>query len=240
MTILAVAAQGAVARYSVLMATGGAQVRAAQRLRHRVFAEEFGAVPPTREPGLDIDDFDAHCDHLIIREDSSGDVVGTYRMLPPGRTTRLYAEDEFDLTALAPLRDALVETGRSCVHPAHRGGAVINLMWAGITRYMRLTGYRWLVGCASVPLRDGGATASAVWRLARHKHMSPPDWRMQPHLPWRLTDADIDLAGRATPPPLLRGYLRLGAWICGPPAGRLSRAARHGADESALPTALSR
>src|SRR6185369_181024 len=107
------------------------------------------------------------CDHLIITEDTSGEVVGTYRMLPPGRTDRWYSDGEFHLAPLAPLRDALVETGRSCVHPDHRSGAVINLMWAGIARYMHLSGRRWLAGCASVPVVD----ATPVWHQVRAKHL---------------------------------------------------------------------
>src|SRR5690349_24656910 len=66
------------ARYSLLVATEGEQVRAAQRLRYRVFAEELGAALHTGEPGHDADEFDPHCDHLIIRDDSTGEVVGTY------------------------------------------------------------------------------------------------------------------------------------------------------------------
>jgi putative hemolysin len=69
--------------YTLLMAQQQADVRAAQRLRHRVFAGEMGAVLHTPEPGLDIDDYDAHCDHLVVREDSTGEIVGTYRMLAP-------------------------------------------------------------------------------------------------------------------------------------------------------------
>ena len=97
-----------------------------------MFAEELGARLHTDVPGHDIDEFDPHCDHLLVREDRSGEIVGTYRMLPPNKTTaagRLYSETEFDLSGLAPLRDQIVETGpRSCVHPQHRSGAVINLM----------------------------------------------------------------------------------------------------------------
>jgi putative hemolysin len=137
-------------------------------------------------------------------------------MLPPGRGTRLYSDGEFDLRGLAPLRDSLVETGRSCVHPDHRTGAVINLMWAGIARYMHLSGYRWLVGCASVPLADGGATAAGVWQLAQGKHLAPPAWRVEPRRPWPVDVAEAP--HRTAVPPLLRGYLRLGAWICGAPA----------------------
>jgi putative hemolysin len=211
MSILAVAAS-----YTLQIATDGAQVRAAQRLRYQVFAEELGAQLPG---ALDADEFDAHCDHLIIREEHTGEVVGTYRMLPPGRTDRLYADGEFDLSGLRRLRGALVETGRSCVHPAHRDGAVINLMWTGIARYLHLHGYRWLAGCASVPLDDGGRSAAGVWDLAQRKHLAPPLWRVRPRRAWVADPAAGPAPGaRAEVPPLLRGYLRLGAWICGAPA----------------------
>lgn len=206
--------------YTLLIADDPTQVAAAQRLRHEVFATELGATLRPGGAGLDVDPFDAHCDHLIVREDSTGAVVGTYRLLPPGRIDRRYAEDEFDLAALDPLRDDLVEAGRSCVHPDHRSGAVINLMWAGITRYLHLRGSRWLGGCASVPVADGGRTVAGVWAQAQARHLSPPPLRVRPLRPWFAEPAAVaaDPAGRVVVPPLLRGYLRLGAWICGEPS----------------------
>lgn len=210
--------------YTLLIADDPTQVAAAQRLRHEVFATELGATLRPGEAGLDVDPFDAYCDHLIVREDSTGEVVGTYRLLPPGRTSRRYAEDEFDLGALDPLRDDLVETGRSCVHPDHRSGAVINLMWAGLTRYLHLRGSRWLGGCASVPVADGGRTVAEVWAQAQTRHLSPPPLRVRPLRPWFSEPAAAagptaaGPAGRVVMPPLLRGYLRLGAWICGEPS----------------------
>ncbi|MGV9302318.1 GNAT family N-acetyltransferase [Nonomuraea sp. NPDC003727] len=193
-------------RYTVGLARTPADLQAAQRLRYRVFAEELGARLDSPVTGLDVDPFDAYCDHLLVR--SGDDVVGTYRLLPPKRKDRLYSDTEFDLAALAHLRDDLVEVGRSCVHPDHRAGAVIGLMWAGIARYMAEGGYGWLVGCCSVPLRD----AANIMERAR---LAPEEYRVKPLLPW------TDL-GEGSPafvmPPLLRGYLRLGAWICGEPA----------------------
>ncbi|WP_432835461.1 GNAT family N-acetyltransferase [Dactylosporangium sp. CA-092794] len=222
MTILAVAAGpqelGDLQRYTLLVATDGDQVRAAQRLRYQVFAEELGATLHGDEPGVDADDFDEHCDHLIIREEATGEVVGTYRMLPPDRAAkagRLYADTEFDLSGLDELRGDLVETGRSCVHPDHRSGAVINLMWAGIARYMHLHGHRWLAGCASVPLADGGVTAAGVWDLTRRKHLVPSAWRVRPLNPWVT---DLEPPAKVEVPSLLKGYLRLGAWVGGDPA----------------------
>ncbi|MFD3623993.1 GNAT family N-acetyltransferase [Streptomyces sp. NPDC058726] len=207
-------------RYSVTLARDEEDVRAAQRLRHDVFAGEMGALLSGPRPGLDVDPFDAYCDHLLVREEVSGQVVGTYRLLPPERHAiagRLYAEGEFDLSALDALRPSLVEVGRSCVHPDHRDGAVIGLIWAGIARYMTGRGHSWLAGCCSVPLADGGALASATWERVRAAHLAPEEYRVRPLLPWRTPDAAPE-AAPAGLPALLRGYLRLGAWVCGEPA----------------------
>ncbi|RZQ64510.1 GNAT family N-acetyltransferase [Amycolatopsis suaedae] len=207
------------ARYSLLVAHDNAEVDAAQRLRHQVFAQEMGATLNSLRPGSDVDAFDEFCDHLVVRDDRTGDIVGTYRMLPPERAAaagRLYSDTEFDLGAIDGLRSSLVETGRSCVHPEHRTGAVVSLVWAGIARYMLLSGHRYLAGCASVPLADGGAYAAGVWDTLRAKHYAPDDQRVHPLNPWDC--GDIARADRTVLPPLLKGYLRLGAKICGPPA----------------------
>jgi putative hemolysin len=181
--------------YTLLIADDPNQVAAAQRLRHDVFAGELGATLNGAVDGKDVDEFDAYCDHLIVRDDATGEVVGTYRML----------------------RDQLVETGRSCVHPDHRTGAVVNLMWAGIARYMHLKNLRWLGGCASVPLDDGGVTAAGVWARVQSKHLAPPALRVTPRNNW-LDHTALVGDPRTQPPALLKGYLRLGSWVCGQPA----------------------
>ncbi|MFE9835709.1 GNAT family N-acetyltransferase [Streptomyces sp. NPDC005551] len=211
------------ARYTVTLARDASDVRAAQRLRHDVFAGELGALLASPQPGLDADPFDAHCDHLLVRDTDGGQVVGTYRLLPPERAAiagRLYSESEFDLGALAPIRPGLVEVGRSCVHPDHRDGTVIGLIWAGIARYMVRSGHDWLAGCCSLPLDDGGTLAATTWDRVRSKHLAPEEYRVRPLLPWS-PDTDrtpSSPAARRELPPLLRGYLRLGAWVCGEPA----------------------
>jgi putative hemolysin len=211
MEIMTAGAPAGTARYGLLLATGDEHVRAAQALRHQVFAGELGATLNSTVPGLDTDELDPFCDHLVITETNTGEVVGTYRMLPPGRSERLYCDGEFDLRSLGALRGELVETGRSCVHPAHRSGAVIGLMWAGIARYMHLHNRRWLAGCASVPVAD----ATPVWHQVRARHLAPPALRVTPRNPWPIGP---EPERRVSMPPLLRGYLRLGAWVCGPPA----------------------
>ena len=223
--------------YTLLIADDPTQVAAAQRLRHEVFATELGATLRPGVAGLDADDLDVHCDHLIVREERTGEVVGTYRLLPPGRTDRRYAAGEFDLTALDPLRDLLVETGRSCVHPDHRSGAVINLMWAGLTRYLHLRGANWLGGCASVPVDDGGRAAAEAWALSRAGHLAPPPLRVRPLRPWFAEPVRC----RRRSPPVARPGGRWSRHYCAATCGsaRGSPVSRPTIRSSAAPTSTS-
>ncbi|MET7683815.1 GNAT family N-acyltransferase [Streptomyces sp. NPDC005423] len=195
------------------------EVREAQQLRHDVFAAEFGAHMSSLTNGFDADEFDEYADHLIVRENSSGKIVGTYRMMTPRCAALVgerFGDRTFDLGPLRPIAADLVETGRSCVHPDHRSGAVINLIWSGIGQYMRRTGYRWLGGCAWVHLRAGEDESAVTWKTLREKYMAPPGFRVAAHEPL-LSDDTVDVDSLAIPP-LMRGYFRLGSWICGEPA----------------------
>lgn len=205
--------------FQVAMADSAADVRAAQRLRWQVFAEEMGAHLSSPEPGFDIDRFDAHCEHLLVRDRESGAVVGAYRLLGPDaarQTGGLYTDQEFDLGLLQALRPSMVELGRSCVHPDYRSGAVITLLWAGLAEYLIRHPHEYLIGCASIGMADGGHNAASIWHALREKHLSPAHWRAKPRNPLPLAK----LTGMAAPtlPPLIKGYLRAGAYVCGEPA----------------------
>jgi putative hemolysin len=192
-------------------------VEDALRLRYKVFAEELGARIDS-DDGLDRDSFDDWCDHLIVRDDDSLRVIGTYRILPPHRARqlgRLYSESEFDLSRLAHLRESMVEIGRSCVHRDYRQGPAIMLLWAGLAQYMRCNGYRHMVGCASASLADGGAQAAAL-RDSLQGHLADPEYRVFPRVPF--PHERFQRAAQCEMPPLIRGYMRLGAQICGEPA----------------------
>jgi putative hemolysin len=216
-TALESSQKGREPRLSIGLARTPQAVEDAQRLRYKVFAEELGAQVGG-ETGLDQDEFDAHCDHLIVRDEDTLRVVGTYRVLPPHRAAalgRLYSESEFDLTRLLHLRPSMIEVGRSCVHRDYRSGAAILLLWAGLAQYMRTHGYRHLVGCASAPLADGGHAAAGL-RDELQAHLSGPEYRVFPRLPF--PHAQLERAASCEMPPLIKGYLRLGAKICGEPA----------------------
>jgi putative hemolysin len=206
-------------RLVVQLARTSTEVRAAQRLRHAVFGAEMGARLGGPEPGVDEDRFDPYCDHLLVREVASAEVVGTYRILGPRAAEAAggyYSEQEFDLARLAPLRPALVEVGRSCIRADHRTGAAIALLWAGLARYMLARGHRHLVGCASIGMADGGHAAANLYRRIAEQHLAPAEYRVFPRV--RLPLERLANGAKSEMPPLIKGYLRLGAQVCGEPA----------------------
>jgi len=206
-------------RLTVSFAQSESEVREAQHLRYQVFCEEMGAQLNTLEPGMDKDIYDVYCDHLLVRDNDTLEVVGTYRMLTPSQARKIggyYAETEFDLVRLAHLRSRLVEVGRSCVHPSYRNGATIALLWSGVLNYMREHSYDYLIGCASIGMADGGHTAASIYRRLSLEHMSPIEWRVFPRNGLALEALDSSM--NAPLPALIKGYMRLGCYVCGEPA----------------------
>ncbi|MBY4896236.1 GNAT family N-acetyltransferase [Cupriavidus sp. AU9028] len=204
---------------SVAWARHQDEVVEAQRLRYKVFAEEMGARLSSPAAELDVDMFDPYCDHLIVRDQATLKVVGTYRVLPPHQAKRigcLYSESEFDLVRLAHLKPKMVELGRSCVHRDYRSGSVIMALWAGLGEYMQRWGIESMLGCASVPIHDGGHYAASLSRLFQQRHLAPIEYHAFPRLPLPVDELNQSL--EVDPPALIKGYLRLGARICGLPA----------------------
>jgi putative hemolysin len=204
---------------TVALARNVHEVREAQRLRYRVFAEEMGARVPGREQGIDCDVYDAYCHHLLVRDAESSEVVGTYRILNGAQARRLggfYSDEEFDLTRLNSLRGVTVEVGRSCVHPDYRNGATIALLWSGVCAYMLQHNYQYLMGCASIGMADGGHGAAGIYRRLAKTHLSPIEYRVFPRHELPLDGQEGD--AQAQLPPLIKGYIRLGCYVCGEPA----------------------
>lgn len=221
-TLLKNSAAGAVAedsRFRLSFARSEDEVRDAQRLRYKVFAEEFGAQLDCRIPGHDSDIYDPYCEHLLVRETESERVVGTYRILSPDAARRVggyYSENEFSLTRFEHLRNRMVEVGRSCIHPDHRRGAVIALLWAGLADYMVRNKHEYLVGCGSIGMADGGHNAANLFREIAANHLAPVEYHVFPK--YRLPVEKLANGQPVTMPPLIKGYLRAGAWVCGEPA----------------------
>jgi putative hemolysin len=219
-----------VPQYTLLLSTDPELIDAAQRLRYDVFTSAPGFSLPATD-GRDADRFDEYCDHLLVREEVSGELVGCYRMLPPPGAIAagsLYTATEFDVQALDSLRPSLVEMGRAVVREDHRNGAVVLLMWAGILAYLDRCGYDYVTGCVSVPTHDPaepdaepGRQIRGVRDFVAKRHLAPAEYTVYPYRPVVLdgkTLDDITPPARPTVPPLMRGYLRLGTEICGEPA----------------------
>lgn len=210
-------------KISVGWARNQDEVRQAQRLRYQVFAVEMGANLPVTLAGHDVDLFDDYCEHLLVRDEPSGDVIGTYRVLTPTQAKRVgstYSDTEFDLTRLRSLRESMVELGRSCVHIDHRHGGVILALWGALAEFMARNQLDTMIGCASIPMQHQGTTsghaAASIWRQVRQTHLAPIEYRVTPRLalPVERLDDSLDVE----PPALIRGYLRLGARVLGAPA----------------------
>lgn len=213
-------------RLETTWASRAEEVREAQRLRYRVFADEMGArlvIPRGAPEGHDIDRFDDFCDHVLIRAVPAGDgraeVIGTYRVLTPDSAQRAggyYSETEFDMQRLWPMRLRMAELGRSCIAPEWRTGGAILALWSALGEFMVAHGLDVAFGCASVDLNDGGHRAASLWRRLSLRHLGPAERRATPlnPLPLALLRNDIEVAT----PPLIKGYLHCGAELLGAPA----------------------
>ena len=206
-------------KLSLSLASTMEEIREVQRLRYKVFVEAMGLEALKNHEGLERDEFDEFCDHLIVRDTRTLEVVGTYRVLTPKslmQTRRFYSENEFGLGRLSNLRPRIIEAGRACIHPDYRSGGVIMMLWAGLAACMQREKAEFLIGCASVSLADGGHTINALYRRLAKDNLSPPEYRVTPRLPFPLHDEPLPEGLQV--PALIKGYLRSGAWVCGEPA----------------------
>lgn len=204
----------------VRLAMSQAEIAAAQRLRYRVFFEEMGAHPCARakQSGRDEDAYDAVCDHLLAI--AGGEVVGTYRLIHQDAAARVggfYSAAEFDLSPVLARGGRLLELGRSCVDAGWRNRGTLQALWHGLAEYVSDNGIDCLFGCASLPGTDLRTLAAPLAYL-HHHHLAPSEVRARA-LPHRrapvapLAEALGPAAAFRTLPPLLKGYLRAGAWI---------------------------
>ena len=205
--------------YRLMLANDRAQLRAAQALRFTVFNLELHeGLARSFETGLDADRFDTCCDHLVVEDVASGEIVGTYRLQTGTRAAQChgyYSEREFDFTAFEAIRAQLVELGRACIHADHRNFTVLNLLWNGIVSYARKNDARFLIGCSSLTSQDSSVGAAAYRRL--QAHLAAPMHRTRPVAEFACP-LEVIAAEAPKIPKLLAAYLALGAGICGPPA----------------------
>lgn len=206
--------------YRACLARTKEERQAAFRLRFRVFNLELNeGLALAYETGEDTDEFDRFCDHLLVHDDRTGEVVGTYRLqtgLAAERRIGYYSEREFDFSPYRVLRDELVELGRACIHPDHRRYEVLMLLWKAIAWYARDHRARYLIGCSSLTSQDP-REGSAIYHRLKPMLVQEP-LRTVPTQAFAFDLVPKDEQVEVRPPKLLRTYLALGAAICGPPA----------------------
>ncbi len=191
------------------------ELREAQRLRAEVFAKEFGVHFDDPE-GLDRDRFDDFCEHLNVYDVANGLLIATTRLLTREKARlagSFYSAHEFDMTAMEKLQGRVLEIGRTCVHEDYRSGAAITVLWSALADYLLSQDFSYLLGCASISLRDGGHNFAAIMPELRQQHFVDESLRVQP-----LRGLAIEApegTGKASLPPLLKAYLRMGCKIGG-------------------------
>ncbi len=215
-------------RFTLRLAASAADLRAAQRLRFKVFNLELGeGLAASFDTGRDADPFDEQCDHLLLVDNARGQLIGTYRLQTYGMAAAgrgFYAATEFDLSYLpALLKQQAIELGRACIVPEQRHSEALLLLWRGIAAYARQRGKRCLFGCCSLRSQQAREGWALTQQLGHAGHLHPRLF-VPPLTGFECADAELpESVDTAEPtaltiPKLLQCYLRFGAKVCGPPA----------------------
>lgn len=207
-------------KYRIRVAQTLAEREAACRLRFKVFNIELGeGLSSSYFTGLDQDEFDLFCDHLIVEDRSRKEIVGTYRMQSGTMAKQnigYYSAQEFDFSTFERVRSEVLELGRASIDREHRTSEVLNLLWRGIGQYAKHYGLRYLIGCSSLNSQD----PQAGWTV--FGHLSPflvcEKFRTSPTRSFELPPAATVSGLEVKVPKLLKTYIGVGARICGAPA----------------------
>jgi putative hemolysin len=221
----------------VRLAATAEDIDNAQALRYHVFYEEMGAeaTPEMAARRRDFDLYDEHCDHLLVIDHmrkTGNKVIGTYRLIRREAAAKcggFYSRGEYDIAQLLQYPGEILELGRSCIDAEYRTGAVMQILWRGLSAYIFRYDVALMFGCACLPGSDPKAHALPLSYLYYH-HLAPPALRTKA-LPERYVDMrmlpreafDPDVAfnslkldprsGSNSLPPLIKGYIRVGGFV---------------------------
>lgn len=206
--------------YAVRLSRAREDIIAAQCLRFEVFNLELGeGLAESAANGRDADAFDTQCDHLLVQSETTGEVVGTYRLQTgemAGAGIGYYSEREFDFSPYETEREGMLELGRACIRADHRKRAVLDLLWRGIAAYAREKRSRYLIGCSSLNSQNP-ADGWGVYHRLKDKHLARRELRSYPTEKYFLPPPLV-IPEQVGPPKLFAAYLGVGATIAGPPA----------------------
>ena len=223
-----------VGNFLLKTAETSAELKAAFQLRYDVFYSELKGSP--KENKLDIDEFDFHCDHLIIVDEKTGAVVGTYRLrvssdpLNEFVSVPFYSSREFNISRILTLEGRKLELGRACIRKEYRSGLIISLLWKGISKYMSKNQAQILFGCASFQIKTS-REAALIHRYFFEEKKYTPEYHCPPTLAYKMPDfeaweahfkrlltAEERTEAESLVPSLCKAYLKMGAYLGGEPA----------------------
>ncbi len=200
----------------------------ALKLRHAVFHQELRKK--IMRTGIDKDKFDKQCDHIIIIDKRIDQIIGTYRLQSSLHTSKWYTENEFHIKKIKALPGIKLELGRACVHPEHRNGVTIALLWEGISSYVEASGADYLFGCSSINTVDVDEIRDIYYYFLQKGHINH-DFQVRPRGKYKspvilrhikrfpTANQEInELIMKDKIPSLLKSYIKLGAVLCGSPA----------------------
>jgi putative hemolysin len=208
-------------KYSLLTARDLKDLKNVFLMRNHIFFIETGI---SKNMNFDIDEFDSLCDHLIIINNSTGEICATCRLLTNKTSQKFYSENEFDLSHFLNEKGVKLELGRACIHPDHRNGSLKDLLWKGVGQYCQKIKADMLFGCSSVKINSFN-TIYNMLNVMRKNEFYSDEYKVMPrsHFDFEHTDFRIDPELTAKKlfdylPPLLKSYILAGAKIYGSPA----------------------
>jgi len=218
--------------YEVKIAQNKKEIKQALRLRYEIFSQETDRVSRQAENQLDVDDYDKFCDHLIVIDKTNNKIVGTYRLLLGSKVDKkigFYSEKSFNIGNIKKLAvdGEMLELGRACIHHDYRDRLVINLLWSGISKYIKHYNVRFVFGAVRLGTTQP-LEVSRMFKLIKKKFYAPKDYRVYPKEAnvFKGLDENVEIKDYIkdyqdiwrTLSPLAKGYLRAGVVVCGPPA----------------------
>lgn len=203
--------------YRVKTAHTTKELKEVLKLRYKVFKSE-----DINDIAYDFDRYDLLGDHILLIDKTENKIIGTYRLLSSQFTNEFYSENEFELTELLEQDKNFLELGRACIHPDHRNGITINLIWKGLGRYINLSQADYVFGCSSLFNPDIKLVTQTKSYLQNYHSLKEVDVYPQPDYWYHLKQSSLsdeqEKQVENTLPPLLRSYIHAGAKVCATPA----------------------